>query len=66
MYQAFGGISYFFEPYIKANNLKFTDEPFLIKGAKYIDPLSFIGSYNKKKLPILIALSSSDEFMMMD
>jgi len=46
--------------------LKYTDEPFLIKGAKRIDPLSFKGSYHKKKLPILIALSSSDEFMMMD
>jgi len=66
MYQAFGGVSYFFKPYILADNLKYTDSPFLVKGAKYMDPLSFKGSYNRKKLPILIALSSSDEFMMMD
>jgi len=64
MYQAFGGLSFFFKPYIEASNLKFIDEPYLVQGFKYLEPSTFRGSLSK--VPKLILMSSSDEFMMMD
>ena len=63
-YQAYGGFSFAFEPYIQAGLIKVIDTPLAKSAMQMIDPLTFNDTLSQ--IPKLIVVSSSDEFMMMD
>jgi len=64
MWQAYGGFSFAFQPYMDTDTIKFIDKPLAIDGFQMIDPLSF--NETLAKIPKQVVVSSSDEFMMMD
>lgn len=64
MWQAYGGFSFAFQPYIDANILEQIDKPMAMDGLRMIDPLTFPDTL--AKIPKHVIVSSSDEFMMMD
>jgi len=41
MWQAYGGFSFAFQPYMDTDTIKFIDKPLAIDGFQMIDPLSF-------------------------
>lgn len=63
-YQAYGGFSFAFEPYIETGLIKVIDTELAQSAMQMIDPLTF--GETLAEIPKLIVVSSSDEFMMMD
>lgn len=61
---AYGGFSFAFQPYMDADLIKVIDSDLAKQGMAMIDPLTF--GKQLSKIPKMIVVSSSDEFMMMD